>query len=361
MVLKHRMASRAVCLRGLRRLLGMRTVQEFSIAVFAGERPWDVAPLDASPRPALTRRDVVDVPAAFVADPFLLEHGGGWAMFFEVMRSDDWRGVIALATSSDAVAWTYRGVVLDEPFHLSYPHVFAWEDEVYMIPETFEAGAVRLYRATRFPTTWVFEQELLTGSHFSDATVFRHDDRWWMFVDMGTKSGSAGSPPRHDTLHLFFADDLRGPWTAHPMSPILTAEPRFARPAGRVVEVDGLPVRFAQECTTAYGLRVHAFEIEELTPTSYRERRLPRGPVVGPGNAHWNRGGMHHVDAHRVGSRWLAAVDGWSPRAVIDLRDSPLLARTRILQDAHRAFAATLRPERRPTKNNTLSEDTSFD
>jgi hypothetical protein len=37
----------------------------------------------AASNPVLTRGDVNDVPALFVADPFILESDGKWHMYFE--------------------------------------------------------------------------------------------------------------------------------------------------------------------------------------------------------------------------------------------------------------------------------------
>jgi hypothetical protein len=36
-------------------------------------------------------------------------------------------GEIGLATSEDGLKWDYKQVVLNEPFHLSYPYVFEWQ------------------------------------------------------------------------------------------------------------------------------------------------------------------------------------------------------------------------------------------
>jgi hypothetical protein len=76
--------------------------------------------------------------------------------------------------------------------------------------------------------------------------------------------------------------------------------------------IDGTPVRFAQPSLPAYGTEVRAFEITELSPTSYSERPVRDAPILGPGTSEWNRGGMHHIDAHRLSDgTWLACVDGW--------------------------------------------------
>ena len=312
-----------VAYRGLRRWLGMDCIQEFAIGIYHGDQPWTVRPALREQAPVLTRDHVSDVPAAFVADPFMIRHDDRWFMFFEVMRADTWRGEIAVATSCDGITWAYGQVVLAEGFHLSYPYVFEWDGDMYMIPETYEARSVRLYRAASFPSTWVLERELLAGASYADASVFRHKDHWWMFVETSHRHPDMAVPPGEDTLRLFGAPALVGPWTEHPNSPVVAGDARIARPAGRVVVSEAKLVRFAQECVDTYGVRVHARQIEELTPTTYRERRLTDHPVLGPGHLGWNNGGMHHIDAHRVGAAWIASVDGWSWKAPALARSAP--------------------------------------
>jgi hypothetical protein len=276
----------------------------WSIGIFRGPTPVDLRPMPTI-NPVLTRDDVTDVPAVFVADPFMVRVADQWHMFFEVLNWRTNKGEIGLATSADGLRWTYRQIVLVEPFHLSYPYVFEWRGEHYLIPESHRAGAVRLYRARPFPDRWEFVGNLLEGPYLADASVVRHGDRWWLFVD--------ASPTRdHDTLRLYRAADLSGPWTEHPCSPIVRGDPRGARPAGRVLCTAGRVIRFGQDCAAAYGTSVWAFEVTELTPDTYRERPVGREPILGPSGAGWNADGMHHVDAHPLGDGdWLACVDGW--------------------------------------------------
>src|SRR5205085_3879170 len=113
-----------------------------------------LAPVPGVINPVLTREDVSDVPAVFVADPFMVRHGRRWFMFFELMNWATWKGEIGLATSDDGLRWHYEEVVLAEPFHLSYPYTFHWEGSVYMVPESQQAGSIRLYRAEDFPGGW---------------------------------------------------------------------------------------------------------------------------------------------------------------------------------------------------------------
>jgi hypothetical protein len=278
----------------------------WSIGIYRGESPFQLTAPDGVKNPVLTAEHVTDVSATFVADPFMVHVDNLWHMFFEVMNWRSGKGEIALATSSDGLTWKYSQVVLAEEFHLSYPYVFEWEQEHYLIPESYQAGAIRLYRARRFPTEWALVRVLVDGPHLADASLLRHAERWWLFVENSPEQ-------RHDTLRLYWADHLLGPWVEHRQRPLIAGDAHVARPAGRMLSVGGRVVRFAQNCEPEYGTDVRAFEVTELTPHSYHERPVGAGPVLGPSGSGWNSKGMHHIDAHclRDGD-WLACVDGWT-------------------------------------------------
>ena len=274
----------------------------WSIGLYAGPDPLHLAPPSGRANPVMTREQVNDIPASFVADPFLLPHGGEWHLFFEALHHDRGLGEIGWASSPDAVVWSYRGIVLREPFHLSYPCVFAHDGGIFMVPETLDAGAVRLYRADPFPTRWVPVSDLLRGT-YADPTPFEFDGRWWMFA--------CPTPATHDALALFHAETLTGPWLEHPASPLILGDKSRARPGGRVIQSAGRLYRFAQDCGPRYGSGVRVFEITALTATAYAERECAESPILGPAGAGWNGKGMHHVDAWPIApDQWIAAVDG---------------------------------------------------
>ena len=270
----------------------------WSIGIYTGDSPFQLR--GAANNPVLRNTDVTDIEAEFVADPFMLHADGRWHMFFEVWNRETQRGVIALATSHDGFTWSYQQVVLEESFHLSYPYVFEWQGEYYMIPETLGASAVCLYRADEFPTRWSRQQNLMAGA-YADASLVRYNDLWWLFT--------CTAPYQHDVLRLYFARDLDGPWKEHPRSPIISNDQSRARPAGRVLQRDGHLIRFAQDCVPEYGTRVRAFEISQLTRDRYVEKEQ-RNSLV-PSGEGWNAKGMHHVDAHlQTDGTWIACVDG---------------------------------------------------
>lgn len=281
----------------------------WSIGIYVGDSPFHLAEPADTKCPVLTRESVSDVSAEFVADPFMVNRAGVWNMFFEVMNQATHKGEIGLATSDNGLDWTYQQIVIKEPFHLSYPYVFEWQDDYYMVPETLDAGGVYLYKADNFPSRWSRVEQLIAG-RLADPSIFHFDNRWWMFA--------CSTPYQHDTLRLYFAEQLGGPWQEHPASPIIKDNKSHARPAGRMLAWDDKLVRFAQDCVPRYGSLVRAFEISSLTSDRYAESESHHSPVLTASGSGWNALGMHHLDAQLTAKgQWIACVDGFSNAGIL--------------------------------------------
>jgi hypothetical protein len=281
---------------------------EWSIGIYRGHSPFRLAPAENLRMPVLTKRDVVDAPAGYVADPFMIMIANTWYMLFEIINLESKKGEIALATSEDGLKWDYKQVVLKEPFHLSYPYVFEWRGEMFMVPETQETKSIRLYKADSFPFRWSFVTTLITGKAYADPSLVRFRDKWWLFTSSRHKDFCQA---RAESLHLFLADDLFGPWHEHPCSPVVRGNSTIARPGGRIISFQNRLFRYTQDCAQTYGRQVRAFEITDLTPDRYAERMVSREPIVKPVKGGWNELGMHHIDPHQLpDGTWLACVDG---------------------------------------------------
>jgi hypothetical protein len=272
--------------------------KNLSIGIFIGTSPLKFHPASNFKNPVLTAADVTDASALFVADPFLIQKGSTWYMFFEFFNGKSKKGEIGLAKSNDGFKWKYDKVILSEPFHLSYPYVFEWEIDYYMIPESKEVGEVRLYKAENFPGEWAYVKTLIQG-RYGDPSIFYYHQKWWLFA-----------AKRHDSLYLFFADSPMGPWQPHAKSPMIRGNPHIARPAGKVLILNGKVIRFAQDDYPQYGLKVHAFEITELSTETYKEKMVADS-LLQPSGIGWNAKGMHHISAEKIGeNQWIASVDG---------------------------------------------------
>lgn len=283
----------------------------WAIGIYEGDDQFNFTPKRGVKVPTFTADKVKDIPAEFVADPFLVEKNGLWYLFFEAMNMKTFQGDIGVAISKDLNEWIYQKIVLDEPFHLSYPYVFQWEGEYYMIPEVYQTNSVKLYKAKDFPNHWEYVDTLIYGDQFVDPSVFYYKNRWWMFV----------ATTKNDTLYLYSSELLTGPWVEHPQSPVVKNNKRIARPGGRVI-VDGESViRLTQNDEYHYGNELKAFEITELTETTYQEKPWREESLLKSNGKGWNKNGMHHLDAHRIGAnQWVAAVDGHRNRFLFSLK-----------------------------------------
>ena len=139
-----------------------------------------------------------------------------------------------------------------------------------MLPETRGNRTVELYRATNFPHEWVADSVLLTDVDAVDSTIEKIGEKYWMFVGI-----SNGRFSNCDELGLFFADSLKGPWTLHPKTPLISDVLR-ARPAGRLFYEGGRLIRPSQDCGRAYGYALVFSEIVTLNETEYEERFISR-------------------------------------------------------------------------------------
>lgn len=288
------------------------TQEKWSIGIYVGESPFDFVSPENMTNPVLTAKDVTDVPSDYVADPFMVKDDSTWYMLFEVMNSRTQQGDIGLAISNDGSNWMYKQIVLDELFHLSYPYVFKWKNEYYMIPESHQANSVRLYKAIDFPTQWSFVGTLIYGNYV-DPSIFRYDGKWWIFAQT--------NPEGNDILRLYYAEDLMGPWVEHPKSPIIEGDANIARPGGRALVFDGRIVRYAQDDDPTYGNQVLAFEITQLTTLSYEEKQVPEIRTLKKSGTGWNADGMHHIDPHQIHeNKWIACVDGLKRSLVFGLQ-----------------------------------------
>lgn len=202
-------------------------------------------------------------PWRYLADPFGLVRGDALHVFVEafdyrVKRASIERHEFRLAD----LTWRSRTTVLDKPFHLSYPQVLEHEGETWMVPESYQAGEIALYRATDDSLDhWERECALIGGVPGADASLIEYQGRWWMFY---TLVGPGARDQRE--LHVAHAPALAGPWTPLAANPVRVNR-EGARPAGRpFIGRDGVLTLPVQDSSTGYGGATRLLRFLVLTP-----------------------------------------------------------------------------------------------
>lgn len=210
------------------------------------------------------------------ADPFVIQErtregaltNRAW-IFVEEMLFAEHRGALAVIEAHRDGTWSPPVRILERPYHLSYPCVFRWNGDFYMVPETGGDRTVQLFRATSFPFEWEQVSVLLRDIEAVDATPFEHEGRWWMYLT------TPSTPNVYDDLSLYVADSPLGPWTPHRRNPILS-DIVGGRCAGRPFRHQGKLIRAAQDGARRYGHAMQLRELVTLSEDAWEERAIAR-------------------------------------------------------------------------------------
>ncbi|WP_232512625.1 hypothetical protein [Novosphingobium sp. PP1Y] len=225
---------------------------------------------------------------SYFADPFLWERAGALYCFFEEFDYRTGRGHISVGRFEDGQLTDIQ-VALRRDYHLSFPHLFEHEGELYMMPECCEVRRLEVWKCRAFPHDWELHATALEGVVAADSTLNLIDGNWWLFTNISDDAFL----DMNTQLHIFRAD---GPDLAklepHALNPVVV-DAREARNAGRILDLDGRLYRPAQDNSHGtYGYGVRLMEIEDLSLDNYRESlAYAIEPDFEPGIT-----GCHHFD-----------------------------------------------------------------
>ena len=202
----------------------------------------------------------------FWADPCAIKLGDRYYVFIEEYLNSTGKGHISVVELDRKGVVSGPTTVLERDYHLSYPFVFEWNNDYYMVPETAGNRTIELYRSTAFPFEWKLEKVLMTGVRATDATLAEIDGTWWMFVSIAEHSIP-------DELYLFSAETPLGPWTPHARNPV-KSDVRGSRPAGGLFNWNDELYRPAQDSSGRYGYAISINRITQLDQEGFREEQV---------------------------------------------------------------------------------------
>lgn len=237
----------------------------------------------------------------YYADPFGYEENGRLHILMEEL---DHKVVNGYISKLDVNLGGDKEVIIDSsiirlPSHMSYPYILHHEEDVFCIPETSEENEVAVYQLNKTTKKWIKARTILEGFPAVDATIIKHEDKWWMFC---TRGGSE-SQTHNSELHLFYAEHLFGEWKAHKQNPV-KIDIRSSRPAGTPFYREGALYRPAQDCSETYGGRIVLNKIKTLTTSQFIEEPASR---VQPEKNSLYPDGVHTLSS--INSQWTL-IDG---------------------------------------------------
>lgn len=231
----------------------------------------------------------------FLADPFFIKERDSFFVFFEHQKYGK-NGEIGLMVSGDGEKYTFKGTVLTEKFHLSYPHVFKYRNQIYMIPETKRANNILLYKAYNFPYDWRIIDTLVKNVKLKDPTLYLSDS-----LNIIVASD--------DNLQLFMyqSDSLFGKWSKHSRFKVTLGSE--ARPGGRFIPFENdllLPIQNSSN-GYGYGISLYRFKFRDNKYIIKKEINLflKASPNIQEFSA-----GMHHIDIQFIDDKYYYFLDG---------------------------------------------------
>lgn len=290
---------------GLFRVIGQRASEALSDRLGRPAFLWELrlgegTPEDFDPK---TGRKLPGLPPS-VADPFLFAHGGVLYVFYEAILRPNQNAWIEVARL-DGDRLVPLGAVLRGPHHISFPHVFAHDGEVYMMPETQQLNRLEIWRARNFPLEWELHATALHGRCPADSSLLHHDGQWWLFSNL---SDHHAMQEHGSELYLFAVDgpDLKK-LTDHPANPVVIGS-NVARNAGPVTKMNGRLYRPSQNNSHGiYGYGLNLMRIDRLDRSGYSETLVKS---ITPGMLP-EAVGVHHISFS--GGRYVMDVYRHSP------------------------------------------------
>lgn len=237
----------------------------------------------------------------YFADPFLrVRNGKAWIFAEQYDYTRDCGRLVVIEIDGNNSIESVQPLTLAPDHaaldcHASFPFVFDWRGESYMIPETHERKAIDLFICDGWPARWRLVRRLLSGVDAVDSMVVESDGSWFLLTSV-----AGAHPNRHLEIHC--TDDLlAGPLLPHPINARglygheKNGTGRNAGFLGRVP--DGTMMRLMQSNPHHYGEGLCPMRITTLTRDDFAEeiaKTIDLFPGMGSGFP------SHHASRHEI-------------------------------------------------------------
>jgi len=177
--------------------------------------------------------------------------------------------------------------VLEKNYHLSYPYIFKHNDNIYLIPESYQAKKMQIYKSINFPTKWKLIENHFKNEKVCDPTFFKHKKSTWFFINKTNEN----LDDLNKKLFLYKISNDFSKITPQKKNPI-KINSYGGRNAGSIIKFKKKIIRPGQiQKKNNYGYGLVFFEIKKLNLNEYKEKKISS---ITPKLFGKNRG-IHHI------------------------------------------------------------------
>lgn len=225
----------------------------------------------------------------FFADPFIVSYNNKNIIFLEDYSYKEKKAVISAVEIISNKAYNILGSVIKEDFHLSYPYVFEFENELYMIPESSGNKSIRLYKCVNFPLSWEYQHNLISNIDAVDTTIHFIDGKYWLLTN-----NNYNTTEHNSILECYYADSpLSKQWQPHSKNPIMFQN--GGRNGGYVLSKEKNILISQKYAYDRYGKSLEIREIKSLTKDDFEFDKIMD---VDP-NFDSKLIGLHHLSSNK--------------------------------------------------------------
>jgi hypothetical protein len=195
------------------------------------------------------------------ADPHIAFRENRYFVFLEEMMNNYNVGYIVCLELSKELEFIKRYPCIKESFHMSYPQLFEYKDELYMMPETSENKTVSIYKCLQFPNKWEKVLDVWDNVNAKDTTLFEKDNVYYLISTIETNYGEGLG---NNTRVFTSSNPISKNWTECDLSPVSFTVGN-SRSAGPIFEKDGQTIRPVQNGSKRYGYGLNYNRIVDIS------------------------------------------------------------------------------------------------
>ena len=222
----------------------------------------------------------------FWADPFFIKFKNKKYVFFESYSYLSKKGEIACGELINNKIVNFK-VIMKKSYHLSYPFVFKYKDDIFLMPETYQKKNLKIYKSIKFPSKWKLYSTNLKNLPSVDPTIIKIKKNFWLFANHMKENISEFNK----NLYLYKLDNLKfRNLYPHFKNPIIS-NLNGGRSAGSIFKIGKKLIRPSQinkENFYGYGLKLSI--IEKISLNDYKEKKIK---IILPNKK--NISGIHHI------------------------------------------------------------------
>lgn len=234
------------------------------------------------------------------ADPFPLYINDTLYILFEEFDIDNRKGAILIGELSRNSGLINIKQLIGSEGHYSFPYVFTYQQNIYVLPESEEDEKLCLYAFDSINFSLVLKHTIFDKGKYVDSILFNHNNVWYL------NAAKFNSLSGQYEMRLYYSNEMCGEYQEHPMNPLST-DNKLLRNGGGYIENDDILYRVSQNCAHYYGESININQIDVLTTEEYREHTIKN--IEGPHSLCF---GFHTYNIIRGGYVYDVKLIDWS-------------------------------------------------